>query len=502
MPNFAAIDVGSNAIRMLVSRLEADGKLDTLENIRLPIRLGQDAFTSGLFSERTMQMAVEAFVRFRQVAGLFEVQRIKAVATSAMRESSNRDILIDRILQETGIQVEVISGEDEARLVHLAVKHAIDIHDKTALIIDIGGGSIEVLLTHGDSIISTESFDMGTVRMLSKLNSHAADALPLTGLIREYTATAHRYLEQEIGDTKIQLCAGTGGNLEELGRLRKRVLNKHRTDLVTRSDLTYFGELFTTMSYDDRIEKLGLNPDRADVILPAVIVLEMILAEAKINEILIPGVGLKDGVLLDMLPLPTEPKLPRRLQVLASVQQMGRKYAYDARHADNTAFLATRLFDQTLSLHHLTENERLILEAAAMLHDIGHFINTIDHDQHGYYLLMNHPLIGMTPGEQEMVANLVLVHRMQTLMGLEEGLASRSQKDRVILSKLSAILHIADALDTSHQERVQDITIEQRSPGVWHLFLQTTSESLLEKWALIKRKLLFEEVFGVTLEFD
>ena len=211
---------------------------------------------------------------------------------------------------------------------------------------------------------------------------------------------------------------------------------------------------------------------------------------------------MKDGVLLDMLPLTTEPRIPRRMQVLASIGQMGRKYSYDDLHANITAHLATQLFDQTLSLHHLTENERLVLESAAMLHDIGHFINTIDHDRHGYYLLMNHPLIGLTPVEQEMVANLVLAHRKQTMIGLEETLSSLPQKERIILSKLSAILHVADALDTSHQERVQDVTIEQSSPGEWHLYFNTNNEALLEKWSLTKRKLLFEDVFGVKLEYN
>ena len=138
---------------MLVSRLDNDAKLETLENIRLPVRLGQDAFTSRLFSEQTMQMAVEAFIRFRQVADLFEVRQVRAVATSAMREAINSDLLIDRLHRETGFSVEIISGEDEARLIHLAVKHALDLHDKIALLIDIGGGSIEVLLSDGENIL-------------------------------------------------------------------------------------------------------------------------------------------------------------------------------------------------------------------------------------------------------------------------------------------------------------------------------------------------------------
>ena len=387
MPNLAAIDVGSNAIRMLVSRLDSDSKLETLENIRLPVRLGKDAFTSRLFSEQTMQMAVDAFIRFRQVADMFEVRQVRAVATSAMREAINSDLLTERINRETGFAIEIITSEEEARLIHLAVRHAVDLHGKITLLIDIGGGSIEVLLSDGENILSTESFTMGTVRLLSKLNGQNAQKLSLSNLLREYAASAHHYVDREIGDNKVQICVGTGGNLEEMGKLRKCMLNKHRSDLITQDDLRRLIDLLGVMSVEDRIKKLGLNPDRADVILPAMIVLEMIAREARVKKVIIPGVGLKDGVLLEMAPLAIGPSLPRRVQVMASVEQMGRKYAYDAEHAVKTAWLATRLFDQSFSLHHLTENARLLLEAAAMLHDIGHYINTIDHDQHGYYLL-------------------------------------------------------------------------------------------------------------------
>jgi exopolyphosphatase/guanosine-5'-triphosphate,3'-diphosphate pyrophosphatase len=500
MPNLAAIDVGSNAIRMLVSRLDNDGKLETLENLRLPVRLGQDAFTSRQFSEPTMQMAVDAFIRFRQVADLFEVHQMRSVATSAMRESINSYLLIDRIHRETGFSVEIITGEEEAHLVHLAVRHVVDLRNKIALLIDIGGGSVEVVLSDGENIIFSQSFDMGTVRLLSKLDGQNEQRLPLSSLLREYAATAHRYIDREIGDYKIQICAGTGGNLEEMGKLRKRLFNKSRSDMITTEDMLHLIELLEAMSVEERIQKLGLNPDRADVLLPAVIVLEMISREAGIKEVLIPGVGLKDGVMLEMAPLALGPRLPRRVQVMASVEQMGRKYAYDAEHAANTSRLAARIFDQSLSLHHLTENERLLLEAAAMLHDIGHFINTIDHDQHGYYLLMHHPLIGLTSSEQEIVANLVYYHRKQIPAAADENIAALPQKDRVIITKLCAILRLADALDTSHLGRIQDVILEHDQGDHWQLNLVTESEAMLERWGFSKRKSLFQDVYGVKVD--
>ncbi len=283
MPNIAAIDVGSNAIRMMVSRLNAEGKLETLENLRLSVRLGQDAFTTGQFSEQTMQMAVDAFLRFRKVAEVFEVCQVRAVATSAMRETANSNLLIDRIARETGFTIELINGEEEARLVYLAVTNAINLKGRHAILIDIGGGSVEVTLSDGDNILSTESYGMGTVRLLKKLESAEARRLPFTRLVREYAESARCHIDREIGDEKVEICAGTGGNIEEMGRLRKRLFKRERDDVINVDELEQLVEKLSDMSVSERIKKLDLRPDRADVILPATVVPHLITAPDSIS---------------------------------------------------------------------------------------------------------------------------------------------------------------------------------------------------------------------------
>lgn len=500
MPNIAAIDVGSNAIRMMVSRLNADARLETLENLRLPVRLGQDAFTSGVFTDQTMQMTVDAFLRFRKVAEVFEVTQTRAVATSAMRETANSDLLMERITRETGFSIEVISGDEEARLIHLAVTSAVNIRNKRALLIDIGGGSVEVTLSDGENILSTESYGMGTVRLLRKLETPEGEKLPFNRLVREYTDSVRRHIDREIGAEKVEVCLGTGGNIEEMGKLRRLLFRREREDLISLDELERLVDRLSELSVDERIKKFDLRPDRADVILPATVVLHMIAREAGVKEVLIPGVGLKDGVLIDMTPLAMGPSLPRRDQALASAEQMGRKYGYDAEHAVFTARMAARLFNQSLSLHHLAENERLLLEISAMLHDIGHFINTIDHEKHGYYLLNHHMLIGLNPAEQAIVANIVRYHRKETPSTSEESFKLLPQKDRLCVTKLCALLRLADALDTSHTARVRDISLEQDSGGSWKMKLIGEGEFMLEKWTLQKRKTLFQDVFGVKLE--
>jgi exopolyphosphatase/guanosine-5'-triphosphate,3'-diphosphate pyrophosphatase len=246
---------------------------------------------------------------------------------------------------------------------------------------------------------------------------------------------------------------------------------------------------------------LKLRPDRADVILPASIVMHMITKEAKVKQIAIPNVGLKDGILLDIAQTVSRaPRPQRREQAWESALHMGRKYQFDEKHARLTAKLAAQIFEQTRPLHTLDESDLLLLELAALLHDIGHFINTVDHEKHGYYLLSANRLIGLTQREQSIVASLVLYHRKESPRR-DDGFKSLSQKDRSIVNKLSALLRLADSLDVSHTSSVSDVTLLEKN-STWHIHLSGKGEMMLANWTLAKRKSLFEETFGIPLEVD
>src|SRR6202142_174680 len=507
MQIIAAIDVGSNAIRMVVGRFNESRTMEVLENIRLPVRLGTDAFGPGRLREVTIQQTVNAFLHFQTIASDLEVTKVRAIATSAMREATNGDILIDRVLRATGIGIEAISGEEEARLVHLAVSNAINLKGKHAVLIDIGGGSVEVTIAEDKKVISTESYNMGTVRLLQKLNGKSKSFFspstakhPFSLLIREYAEAARRRIDREIGNAKVDVCAGTGGNVEEMGRLRQKIFKRDSDKLITLSELQELIEKLSEMTVKERIQKLKLRSDRADVILPATIVLHLIAREAGVKQIAIPHVGLKDGLLLDMA---AELKLaqgtPRREQVWESALRLGQKYQFDANHAKRTAHLAGHLFDECTELHNLSQEDRLLLEVGALLHDIGHFINTIDHDKHGYYILQANPLIGLNEHQQEIVANLVRYHRA-TFPSLEDlNFRALPQKDRATVTKLCALIRLADGMDVSHAQHVSDVVLTQKKKG-WTLTLRGRGDLMLEKWALNKRRALFHEIFGVELE--
>ncbi|RPJ22397.1 MAG: HD domain-containing protein, partial [Chloroflexi bacterium] len=210
----------------------------------------------------------------------------------------------------------------------------------------------------------------------------------------------------------------------------------------------------------------------------------------------------KDGILLDIAEDLAKSLQPRRRdQVWESALHMGRKYQFDEKHARLTSKLAARLFDQSKPLHHLDDSNLLLLEIGALLHDIGHFINTMDHDKHGYYLLSANRLIGLSQREQNIVANLVRYHRRQSPSTADENFKSLPQKDRLIVIKLAALLRLADSLDISHMENVTDVTLQETKSG-WRMKISGRQDQMLLKWAFGKRKSQFREVFGVNLEMD
>jgi exopolyphosphatase/guanosine-5'-triphosphate,3'-diphosphate pyrophosphatase len=499
MPTLAAIDIGSNAIRLLIATVHGDRTIVPVENIREAVRLGQDVFTTGTIAEETIDKAAEAFARFRTLMETHGVRWKKAVATSATREALNRELFIDRIEQAGGVEVSVISGEEEARLIHLAVSSKVQLKNKRAMLIDIGGGSVEITLAADGQILSTESYRMGTVRLLQVLEEKKHGEKQFTQLVREYVDATQKRLKKELGKEKIDLCIGTGGNVESLGDLRKELFGKDRNSVIGADELDALVRKLQSMTYEERVQQLRLRPDRADVIVPAAIVLQKVVKLAGVDEVQIPSVGLKDGLLIDMIQeLYGEKKFSPREQVLTSALQIGRKYMFDEQHGLTVARYAVQLFDETRALHNLPIEYRTLLEVAALLHDIGAFINMTDHHKHTFYLLMATPIIGLTKEQNALVANIARYHRKSMPKVSHEGYAVLSSRDRVIVSKLAALLRLADAMDNEHASKVESFTVEYKKPK-FILRLKGEGDLLLEKWALMKKAAMFEQVFNVKL---
>ncbi len=503
MPKLAAIDVGSNAMRLAIASIDEDRQLHLIQTSRESVRLGADVFTRYEISEDRLIEGIEAFIRFRKLINHYKVRVIRAVGTSALREARNRSYFINQIAKATDISIDVINAEEEARLGHLAASRALDIQNKLALLVDIGGGSVEVTLATQKEIIATESFAIGTVRLLQLLEQKKRGENIFRQLVREYVKVTDTRLRKEIADHKIDVCIGTGGNVESLGDLRVEICKGKTNTSVTIEELDIILKELQARSFEDRIKDFKLRSDRADVIIPAALVLQNIAHEAHVNEILIPRVGVKDGLLIDMVDKlrigESEPL--SRAQVITSAHLLGRKYDYEQQHAGTVARFAMALFDSTMRLHKLGSEERLLLEVAALLHDVGYYISVTNHHKHSYYIINSSPLIGLDEVQKALIANVVRYHRKSIPKPNHREFFVLTPKQRQTVLKLAAILRLAEALDREHANRVKNIRVS-KARNNFRILLEGDGDMLLEKWALSHGCQLFEKTFKKKVQIE
>lgn len=298
----SAIDIGSNAIRMMVADIsETAPFLHIDKKFRAPVRLGHDVFTSGIISPETMEIAKATFHQFAQTNHKMQVQKCRAVATSASREAKNRQDFVREIKKISGIDIEIIDGAEEGRLIHLAVCKEVDLDAKKTMLIDIGGGSVEVTFSQGPKMLSTKSFPMGTVRILENLAKRKMNESHLNIIMGEFLAELSQHIYKNVDHDPVDFAVGTGGNLECLGQLKVQLLKRTPHTFVTLSELTEIIDRLRVLSIRDRIEKLGLRTDRADVIVPAAVLVQTIMRQAETEKIVIPAVGLRDGLIWAMV---------------------------------------------------------------------------------------------------------------------------------------------------------------------------------------------------------
>lgn len=296
----AAIDIGSNAIRMIIAEFSPRG-LVPLRKYRIPIRLGADVFEKNRISGKNLKAAARAFERFEQVARKSKVVRQRAVGTSALREAKNRNAFVELIRRKSGVKVEVIDGVQEAALIHKAVAKELHLEGHRALLIDVGGGSVELTYSENGLMTSTQSFPFGTVRTLERMKKKNISEAQLNLIIGDYITPLTHFIHSQSSNLKLDFAVGTGGNLEALGKLKSILLKKNSKGVLTFAELTEIVQKLRQMSVKERIEKLHLRPDRADVIVPAALVVQAVMLQAHVEKILIPYVGLKDGLLWSLI---------------------------------------------------------------------------------------------------------------------------------------------------------------------------------------------------------
>ena len=297
----AAIDVGSNAIRLVIGEVEASGEIRVLKKYREGVRLGKDTFSEGSISKKCAERTLETFEKFKVFLKEHGVKHVRAVGTSALREASNSKSLVSDIFKLTGIKVEVIDGLEEGRLIFSAVCARVDLVGSRSVLIDIGGGSVEVTIAEGAVIKATQSFPLGTVRLLETLEARGLKEKHLPTVIEENFKPLRTFLRDQLKGKAVDFAIGTGGNFECLGKLRVALLSKTSIYSMTFEELTELTDHLASMSVKERIQYLRLKNDRADVVVPAALLTLTIMESIPTDTLNVPFVGLRDGILSSLL---------------------------------------------------------------------------------------------------------------------------------------------------------------------------------------------------------
>lgn len=493
-------------MRLAIGSFDKKGCLTIHATRRAPVRLGGDVFRSGNLSPSTMEQGVAAFLEFESLLRMHDVTVCRAVATSALRDASNAQAFIDRVRRATGIAIEVITGDEEARLIYGAVSNLVPLRSGTSLLLDIGGGSVELTLIHRGALIFSDSVNLGTVRLLEMVRGKKNDQELLLKLLRQYADRIKTRIARTKKVRTITRLIGTGGNIDTLGDLRKSALGKKGTRSLHRIELLRLMKTLQGMSIKDRIEKLKLRPDRADVIIPAMALVAGVMSESKVNTIMIPRTGLRDGVLFDLFEQFSSAEDSTSLQrnlghVRSYAIELGRHYAFDEKHAVHAVKLALQIFDQTRGIHNLGGEERALLEIAALVHDLGHFVNSSNHHEHSAYIIRSSHFVGLSEQERELVALIARYHRGELPSNRDDNFARLSKPHKKAVVVLAAIIRIIEELDREHLRRVSKIRIRKRGRTL-HMKLPARTRLLVERMGAESRKGALEDCLGVSITIE
>ena len=527
----AAIDIGSNSIHLVIVRAVRGQNLEIIDREKEMARLGAITLRSHRLSKETIERAVETLRRFKKMAEANRVDLIIATATSAVRESDNSDEFIETVRKSVGLDVQLLPGVEEARLIALAVSEVTDFLGRRALIIDIGGGSTEFIITRGGEPDLLLSLRLGAVRLTEKFITtdpvSEAERGRLVATIRTDLVRA----VNEIRRVGFDFVIGTSGTIlnvvgavvesEEGTGLDDNPSFESFNKTVTLEQLHRLNRRLLGMSLRERCRVPGIEKGRADIIIAGGLLLETALSELGAREITSCDWSLREGVILDYLrknlagESKQEETTPGASQTqpldvrTKSVLSLARRYEYDPEHSHHVAGLASQIFDGTSDLHGMGGHERKLLEYAALLHDIGYYIAHNNHHLHGLYLIKNSEMPGFTGAEIAVMASVVRYHRgsMPRMNGdrqirlQHEDFLTLDSAHRTTALRLASILQIADGLDRSYRQVVQRVKCELAGGNLTFL-VESNGECDLEIWSAERKSKWFEDLFRVNLRFE
>jgi exopolyphosphatase / guanosine-5'-triphosphate,3'-diphosphate pyrophosphatase len=477
----AAIDVGTNAVRLEIARALPDGSIETLHQERDPIRPGEGVFTTGRMLRDVEERLVATLRRYAALCRRHRA-RVRAVATSAIREAKNGPDVVKRVRAAAGLELEVVSGREEARLICAGVLRGRPA-GAPALVLDIGGGSTEVAAARGETPTDLWSVPLGAVRLTQIFGTRGRVSSQRLAAMRAYAAEAFREAlpRPRVG---VRTALGSSGTINAVVGFAAR-----RGGHATRAELTNAVDALAGMSLAERAR--DFDPRRAEIIVAGAAILETAVRHLGVTSLAAVDTGLRNGLLVELARANGRPPDGSSAEALVA---FGRRFAFDEPHARQVARLALDIHDRLAPVHRLAPGLRRILEAAALLHDVGHAVSVQAHHKHTYYLVANADLPGLSDHERELVALVARYHRRSLPSRDRLDLKDLSNGDLDTVRKLSAILRVADALDRSHNQPVRRLGTSTRG-GTFRIAIAARGPLDLELWDAEREASLFRRVF-------
>ena len=500
------VDMGASAIRLVVAEAQADGNVRILEEATRGVLLGKDTFTHGRIGAATIEATLKALAGFRRIMDDYGVVRYRAVATSAVREAQNSDAFLDRVRLRTGLEVEVIDGSEENRLTYIAVRETLRDHAALAagdaLLVEVGGGSVDVSFLRKGQPIRSGAYAIGSIRLRQILASWQGSHEQGMRLLRRHIHNVVDDMRRDMPLREAQHFIALGGDVRfAADLLLGGKAAKAGPRVLPRDPFLAFCDHVTAFDVDQLLERYHLPQAEAETLVPALLAYRELLLETSAGEVTVPEVSLRDGLLLDMVRVDDATGIADfSRQVLASAAALGEKYRYDAPHAKKVAQLSVRLFDELRVEHGLTDRHRLLLEVAALLHDIGNYVNLRGHHKHTQYLLSVSDVFGLSRDDMIVVGNVARYHRRASPQKSHLPYMSLDRETRVEVNKMAALLRLANALDSDHLQKVKDVRVVPEESD-WVLEVEGAGDMTMERLAATARADFMTEVFGRRLAF-
>jgi exopolyphosphatase/guanosine-5'-triphosphate,3'-diphosphate pyrophosphatase len=505
MPRYAAIDIGSNSLRMLAAETVPGQPMRTLAEDREVTRLGASVFRDGRISDEAANFVCTVLARMAAAYQKLDVVGVRAVATSAVRDASNQAEFIDRAQKALGTPIEIISGTEEARLIHLGVQTRWPHPGKRVLLIDVGGGSAEIIVGENGRMTEGVSRPLGAVRLTEVFLKHdpptGRELLQLEKFIDDKLSVAINRIGRRPFDRAITTAATAAAIVSAVNRLPRA--RRDKADRL-RASVTQLRRLYRELASRDvegRRRLPGIGPRRAEIIVPGVAVILRALEALRVTAMFYSSAGLRDGIIADLAARGVGRDLARlSREQLQAVEAMARKYNVPVKHGRKVAGIAHALFECLEPLHKLSPDHAKLLEAAAYLHDVGHYVSDTGHHKHSLYLVQNSDMPGFTDAERLLIALLCRYHRKTLPTARHMPFQALNADAKRALTMLTPLLRIADALDSTKEQTVAGIACQHRNGAVL-VNVSGNGDSELELWAAERAGAVFREVYGRPIVF-